>query len=117
DRLDLLAGRVDGERHARADGRAVDDHGAGAALAAVADDLRAGHVQVHPQRVGQRRARLELERLVLAVDPQRDGGRAGAEHAAAWYSCGVSMSPTTPPSSTSISCVSAACRTVNVLSV
>ncbi len=47
-------------------------HRAGAALAVVAALLGAGQVQVLAQRVEQRGARVELERVRVAVDLQGD---------------------------------------------
>ena len=61
DRHDLVALVHDGERQARVDAPAVDQHRAGAALPVVAALLGAGQVQVLAQRVEQRRARVQLE--------------------------------------------------------
>ena len=54
DRHDLVALVHDGERQARVDAPAVDQHRAGAALPVVAALLGAGQVQVLAQRVEQR---------------------------------------------------------------
>ena len=51
-----------------------DDHRAGAALAVVAALLGAGQVQMLAQRIEQRRARIELKRMLVAIDGQRDLG-------------------------------------------
>ena len=61
DRHDLVALVHDGERQARVDAPAVDQHGAGAALPVVAALLGAGQVQMLAQRVEQRRPRVQLE--------------------------------------------------------
>ena len=50
--------------------------GAGAALAVVAALLRAGEVSSFAQAVEQRRARIDVKLVLLAVDPQRDWHRA-----------------------------------------
>ena len=50
-----------GEREARVDPPAVDEHGARAALAVVAALLGAGQVEVLAQRIEQRGAQVELE--------------------------------------------------------
>ena len=57
----LVAFVHDGERQAGIDPAAVDDHGAGAALALIAALLGAGEMEVLAQRVQQRGARIELK--------------------------------------------------------
>ena len=61
------------------DALAVDDDGAGAAGAAVADPLGAGEIEVIAQRVEQGDARLDGEVDGFAVDVERDGDRAGSD--------------------------------------
>src|ERR1051325_2749486 len=63
-----------GEGEAGVDAPAVDEHRAGAARALVAPFLRAGEVEVLAQRVEERRARIEAEVVVAAVDVERDRG-------------------------------------------
>ena len=72
DGRDAIAFVHDGERETGIDAPAVGDHRAGAALAVVAALLGAGEMQVIAQRVEQRGARVELERLLFAVDLERD---------------------------------------------
>ena len=62
DRLNRAAVGPHRELAARIHRLAVEQHGAGAALAAVAADLRAGQPEVIAQRFGQRPAILDLER-------------------------------------------------------
>ena len=59
------------------DALAVHDHRAGAAGAAVADPLGAGHVEMIAQRVEQRDARLDRQAYGFAVDLEGDRDRAG----------------------------------------
>jgi hypothetical protein len=62
-----------GDRHQAREGRlAVDDDGAGAALAEPAAELRAVQVQVVAQRVQQRRGWIDVERVPHAVDGEGD---------------------------------------------
>ena len=58
------------ERDARQRGCAVDEHGAGAAMAFAAGDLGAGQREVVPQRLGERRS--DLRRDVVAVTVDRE---------------------------------------------
>ena len=58
--LDVLAAGLEGEHGAGVDRAAVEHDGAGAAGAAVADALAAGHVEVVAQGVEQRDARLDV---------------------------------------------------------
>ncbi len=62
---------VDGmdERQAREDGHAFELDGAGAAVALVARDLRAGQSQPLAKHLGERRPNLRVEGELLAVDP------------------------------------------------
>jgi hypothetical protein len=59
-----------GQAQAGIDAAAVDDHGAGAALALVAALLGAGQVQVFAQQVEQRGAGVDFLFEALAVDAQ-----------------------------------------------
>ena len=61
DGADLLAVRLHGEHQARAHRLAVDEHGAGAADAVLAADMRAGLAAVLADGVGQRAARLDRD--------------------------------------------------------
>ena len=79
DRRDLLPLRLEGEHRAGVDGLAPDDHGAGPAGGAVAHLLGSREVEVVAQRVEQGHARLDLDLLGRAIDPQRDWDLAGAE--------------------------------------
>ena len=58
--------------------RPSDDHRAGAALAVIAALLGAGEMQVIAQRVEQRGARVELERVRFAVHLERELRRSPA---------------------------------------
>ena len=64
------------------DAPAIDVHGAGAALAAIACLLRAGQRQLFAQRIEQRHARLNRDRARLAVDSQVHGDEFEASLAA-----------------------------------
>src|SRR6516225_3449464 len=81
DVANLLALDLDRERRARIHRASIDDHRAGAARAAIAPALVAGHwlVEMHAQRIEQCRARLDLETNRLAVDVQRHRYGAGAD--------------------------------------
>ncbi len=78
DGLDFLALRVNGEHGATVDHLAIHDDGAGAASAAIADALGAGEIEAIAQSVAQRDTRLDGEVLILTVDLECDGNRAGA---------------------------------------
>ena len=56
--------------HARAHGFAADEHRAGAALAKPAAEARTGEIEIVAKDVEQRRRRLDLDRVPLAVDEQ-----------------------------------------------
>ena len=78
DRLDLCAVGLDGEHHAALHEHAVEEDGAGAAVAGVAADVTAGQVEVVPDEVDEQAASLDLALVLLAVDldgdrPARDG--------------------------------------------
>ena len=60
DRGDLRAVGLDREHRARLDRPAVDVDGAGAALAGVAADVRAGEPELLAQRLDEQRAPLDL---------------------------------------------------------
>ena len=68
DRRDLAPVHEGGEREARLHALAVHEDGAGAALPEAAAFFRACQVQVLAQRVEQRRARIEREAVLAAVD-------------------------------------------------
>src|SRR5262249_47499238 len=75
DRLDsrhLVPLHLHCEDQAGARRPAVDPHGAGAADAVLAADMRAGQMQVFAQRVGQQFARLGAKLVRLAVDAEPD---------------------------------------------
>jgi len=66
-----------GEQQAGVRAAPVHEDGAGAALAVVAALLRTRQAEPLAQQVEQRGARVELERVLLAVDVQADGGELG----------------------------------------
>src|SRR2546423_7279304 len=68
DRLDLVAVGLDSEERARLDRLAIHVHRAGAALAGVAADVRAGQAGHVPEVVDQEESRLDLGLAVPAVD-------------------------------------------------
>src|SRR5205085_12019405 len=72
DRDDLGALVRDGEREAGVGAAAVDQDRAGAALPVVAGLLRAGQAESLAQEVEQGGPRVDLQRVLLAVDAQRD---------------------------------------------
>ena len=72
DGADLPAVGLDREHQAGADRLAVEDDRAGAADAVLAADMRAGLAAVVADRVDQRLARLDADRVRAAVDRQRD---------------------------------------------
>src|SRR5262249_19195760 len=72
DRPDLPAISLDREHQAGTDRLAVEDDGAGAADAMLAADMRAGLAAVIADSVDQGLARLDTDRVRLAVDRQRD---------------------------------------------
>ncbi len=63
----------DGEDQARANGLAVDQHGAGTAHPVLATEVGAGQSAPLAQEVGQGEPRFDLARPLLAVDGQPDG--------------------------------------------
>ena len=63
---------LDGQHRARLHGPAVDVDGAGAALAGVAADVRAGQVEILAERLDEEPSGLDVELPVLAVDLERD---------------------------------------------
>src|SRR5262249_49755235 len=80
DRLDRPAVHPGGELAAGVDGLAVDEHGAGAALAAVAADLGAGEIQLIAEELGEGPAVVDLDAAAAAVEGERDRmPRAGAD--------------------------------------
>jgi len=52
-------------------------HGAGATLAVIAAFLGAGEMQMFSQGIEQRGARIDFQRLLLAVDLEREFARGG----------------------------------------
>ncbi len=67
----------DGERQAGVDAPAVDQHGAGAALAVIAALFGAGQVEMVAQSVKERRPRRHRELPFDAVDDEFDGNFIG----------------------------------------
>ena len=63
-----------GQHQAGVDRLAVDDHGAGAAVADVAAELGAGQIEMLAQQLQQRRFRRHRRAAVLAVDDDRHVG-------------------------------------------
>jgi hypothetical protein len=66
----------DRQGQAAVDPPAFNDHGASAALALVATLFASGEAQVFAEGIEKRRAWVELERVVLAVDMQTYGMQA-----------------------------------------
>ena len=73
DGQDVGAVKADRQRQAGIDAPAVDQHGAGAALAAVAALLGAGEVEPLAQQVEQGDARIDLQLVAVSVDGEGDG--------------------------------------------
>ena len=73
-----LAPSQDGEHRAGLHRAAVQMHDAGAALAGVAADMRAGEAQVLAQELHQQRARIDVGGDGLAVHRHADGGHLGS---------------------------------------
>ena len=71
---DVEAVERHGEHKARVRPPPVHEDGAGPALAVVAALLGAREAHPLAQQVEQRRARIELERVLVTVDPECDGG-------------------------------------------
>jgi hypothetical protein len=65
--------RLRGEDGAGLHGIAIEMHGAGAALAGVAADVRARERKLVPQEIDQKRARIDVRGDLLAVDGKRKG--------------------------------------------
>ena len=72
DRRHLGALGLEREHRAALHRAPVDEHGAGAALARVAADVRAGQPEPVAERVDEQRPPLDLERPRLAVDDELD---------------------------------------------
>ena len=68
----LAAHRLDREQQARADGVAVEEHGAGPAHAVLARQVGARQLALLAQRIAQRRAVLDHDPALLAVHGQSD---------------------------------------------
>ena len=84
DRGDLAAVGLMGEDRAALHSAPVEEDGARAALARVAADVRSRQPEAVAQRVDEKRAALDLERALLAVDDERDGVR---HQLGAWRAC------------------------------
>jgi hypothetical protein len=69
---DLVHRVHDGEGEAGVHAAAVDVYRAGAALAVVATFLCARHVQIFPEAIEQRGARVEFQVVLFAVDAKRE---------------------------------------------
>src|SRR5215210_6491460 len=72
DRLDLGAVGLDGKEHAALHQLAVDDHGAGAAVAGVATDVAAGEIEVVADEVHEQASALDLALVRRPVHLDRD---------------------------------------------
>src|SRR5262249_1319165 len=72
DGADRLAVRLHGEHQGGAHRLAVEDHRAGAADAVLAADMGAGLPAVVADRIDQGLARLDLDRVVAAIDGEGD---------------------------------------------
>ena len=86
DRGDACAILHDRQRQAGNNAPAVDQHGAGAALALVATLFRAGQIEMLAQHVEQRRARIERQRAVCPVHGEIHGNRVRCIGARRWLS-------------------------------
>jgi tripartite-type tricarboxylate transporter receptor subunit TctC len=75
-RDDLASIAFEAEEEARQGRRAVDEDGAGAALAELAPMLRAGQIQVLPEDLEERLVGVERGFGSLAVDHERDHSEA-----------------------------------------
>ena len=75
DGRDLRSFGLQGEHGAALHRPAVEEDGAGAALARVAPDVRSGEPEPVAQRMDEERASFHLERVPLAVDDELDGVR------------------------------------------
>ena len=88
----LAPGDLVREREAGADGRPVHEHGAGAAGATAADDLRARQSQAIAKRAHERDPGLDRELVNRAVDLQLEGRRSRT-HAARFRRRGLRSGP------------------------
>src|ERR1051325_3096724 len=79
---ELAAVGLHREHDAGAHRLAVEQHGACAAYAVLATEMRSGEPQLAAKEVGEMQARLRLARMALPVDGQRDGSLVG--HVAAF---------------------------------
>ena len=89
---DLGAVGLDREHRAGLDRPAVDVDGAGAALAGVAADVRAGQVEVLAQRLDEEASRLDVELAGRPIDDERDVFAHGHEPPAARWVTGPGSS-------------------------
>src|ERR1700728_527081 len=72
DGADFLALRLNGEHQAGAHRLVVDNYGTGAADAVLAADMGTGLAAIVADGIDQRLARLDADRIIAAVDSQRD---------------------------------------------
>src|SRR5206468_2630561 len=79
DGANLALADFNGERHARADGLAIEPDRAGRARAAIADDLRTREIEIDAERFGEGGARLDTERVIGAIDAEGQRSGAGAK--------------------------------------
>src|SRR5262245_48528816 len=77
DRADLPAFGLHGEHEARTHRLAVDDDRTAAAHTVLATDVGAGLAAVVADRIDERAARLDADRILAPVDYERDGGLPG----------------------------------------
>ncbi len=75
DRGHMMADGINGQRHAAVHRHLVQPHGAAGADASVAHNLGPGHAEMDAQSLGQRRARLDLHRVLGAVHVETHGDR------------------------------------------
>ncbi len=77
DRGDLVTLMHDGERQTGVHTPAIDMERASTALSVIAAFLRSEHLKVVAQGIQQRDPGLEIELVIVSVDPQRDRNRTG----------------------------------------
>src|SRR5215472_11981413 len=65
-----FSGHVDGASNTRADGRSIDQHGAGAALSFAASVFAAGEPQIVAQNPQQRAGGMNLEAVMFLIDDE-----------------------------------------------
>src|SRR4051794_27828020 len=84
----LVAGGVDGQRHAAVHGRLVQQYGATGTHPAIAIDLGAGHVELDAKSLRERGARLDVHGVLFAIHVQRNGERLGPVFLDVWRGLG-----------------------------